>query len=138
MQFLRTLLAYAWASPYTVLGLLIGGIGLCSGGKVQRHGGALEFYDGGVRWLVRHSPLGEFTLAITFGHTILGQTSSALDISRNHEWVHVRQYERWGPFFGPAYLLASLYMWIRGAHPYRDNPFEKAAYACDSSSSEHG
>ena len=41
-------------------------------------------------------PDGQFTLAFTLGHTILGQTDAALDISRDHEMVHVRQYERWG------------------------------------------
>ena len=42
--------------------------------------------------------------------------------------VHVRQFERWGPFMGPAYLLSSLYLWITGGRPYRDNPFEREAY----------
>ena len=37
---------------------------------------------------------------MTLGHTILGQTDAALDISREHELVHVRQYERWGLFMG--------------------------------------
>ena len=29
---------------------------------------------------------------------------------------------------GPAYLLASLYVWLTGGRWYRDNPFEKEAY----------
>ena len=72
--------------------------------------------------------LGEFTLALTLGHTILGQTSAALDVARTHEWVHVRQFERWGPLMGPAYLGCSLWLWLRGGRPYRDNPFEREAY----------
>ena len=42
--------------------------------------------------------------------------------------MHVRQYERWGPLMGPAYLLASLVAWLRGRRPYRDNPFERQAF----------
>jgi hypothetical protein len=120
-----------WASPYTLVGLLIGGVGLCTGGRVRMRGRAIEFYDGGVKWFVQHLPHGQFTLALTLGHTILGQTDAALDISRNHEMVHVRQFERWGPFMGPAYLLSSLYLWLVGGRPYRDNPFEREAYDLD-------
>ncbi len=46
--------------------------------------------------------------AITFGHTVLARTQADLDASRSHERIHVRQYERWGLFFIPAYLLCSL------------------------------
>jgi len=42
--------------------------------------------------------------------------------------VHVRQYERWGPLFGPAYLGCSLVLWLMGKRAYRDNPFEVEAY----------
>jgi len=51
-----------------------------------------------------------------------------LDRAREHEHVHVRQYERWGPFFLPAYGLSSLYLKIRGQEAYYNNPFEKEAY----------
>ena len=37
-----------------------------------------------------------------------GQTDAALDISHDHEMVHVRQFERWGPLLGPAYLGPSV------------------------------
>jgi hypothetical protein len=49
-------------------------------------------------------------------------------MSRAHERVHVRQYERWGPLFLPSYLFLSLYMYLRGCDPYRDNPFEREAF----------
>ena len=67
-------------------------------------------------------------MALTLGHTILGQSDAALDISYAHEMVHVRQYERWGPFMGPAYLICTLILWLMGYRPYRDNPFEREAY----------
>ena len=67
-------------------------------------------------------------MALTLGHTVLGQTDAALDISRDHEMVHVRQFERWGPLMGPAYLGCSLALWLMGRRPYHDNPFERQAY----------
>ncbi|MCE5266553.1 MAG: hypothetical protein LLG00_01530 [Planctomycetaceae bacterium] len=131
---LRRLLAIVWAAPYTLLGLAIGLIGVFTGGRGRIRGGAIEFYGGFVTWFVRHLPSGQFTLAITFGHTILGQSDIALDIARKHEMVHVRQYERWGPLFGPMYLSWMLVLWLRGNRPYLDNPFEQEAYGeagCD-------
>jgi len=122
------LAAFAWASPYTLLGAAIGGLGLLTGGRARRRGRAIEFYGGAVKWLLHRLPHGQFTLALTLGHTILGSTDAALDIAREHEFVHIRQYERWGPFFGPAYLLSSLVLWIAGKDAYRDNPFERQAY----------
>ncbi len=51
----------------------------------------------------------------------------ALDRTRAHERVHVRQYERWGPLFLPAYLAASLCAVARGRHAYFGNCFEREA-----------
>ena len=120
--------AVIWASPYTLAGLAIGLLGLSTGGSVRVRDGVLQFSGGVTRWFVGHLPSGPMTLAITLGHVILGQTEAALDISHDHEMVHVRQYARWGPFFGPAYLLCSLVLWTQGRRPYRDNPFERQAY----------
>jgi hypothetical protein len=103
-------------------------VGLLSRGKVQVCRGVIEFHGGFVTWFVRHLPLGACTLAITLGHTVLGQTADSLAIARDHEHVHVRQFERWGLFMGPAYLLASLVLWLRGRDPYRENPFEVEAF----------
>ena len=116
-----------WASPYTLIGLFVGGMGLCTGGRVRIRGRSIQFFGGAVRWAVAHLPLGRSTLAITLGHTVLGQSDASLDIAHDHEMVHVRQFERWGPFMGPAYLLASLVLWLIGRRPYRDNPFEREA-----------
>jgi hypothetical protein len=65
---------------------------------------------------------------MTLGHSILGQSAAALDIARDHEHVHVRQCERWGPLFPFAYLGISLWLWLIGRDAYRDNPFEVEAY----------
>jgi hypothetical protein len=88
----------------------------------------VEFYDGGVKWLLQRFPLAYGASACTLGHTIFGQTDAALDISHDHEMVHVRQFERWGPLMGPAYLGCSLVLWLMRRRPYRDNPFEREAY----------
>lgn len=117
-----------WASPYSLLGAAIGLIGLATGGGGRVRDGVAEFHGGFTRWVVRHSPLGETTLAITLGHTVIGQTEAALDIAHDHELVHVRQFERWGPLMGPAYCAASVWVWLRGGQAYRDNPFEREAY----------
>jgi hypothetical protein len=122
------ILVIVWALPYTLLGLAIGLIGLCSGGRARVRGRTVEFHGGAVRRFVTCLPGGQLVLAFTLGHTILGQTAATLDIARDHELVHVRQFERWGPLMGPAYLLSSLVLWLIGRQPYRDNPFEREAY----------
>ena len=91
----------------------------------------VQFHGGAVTWFVSHLPIpgAQWAMAITFGHTVLGQSAAALEMAHDHEMIHVRQYERWGPLLGPAYLSCSLVLWIRGRDPYRDNPFERQAYA---------
>ena len=130
MRRILFVLAVIWASPYTCFGLLVGCIGCLTGGKMQRKGMALEFYGGAVNSFLYHF-CGQWVSAITFGHTILGQNAQLLEDCREHEWVHVRQYGRWGPFFGPAYVFSSIYMWLQGKRAYRDNHFEREAYGDD-------
>jgi hypothetical protein len=117
------LVCYAWAFPTTLVGLLAGALTLCSGGKVQRRQGALEFYGGFALWLAERVGFG----AMTLGHVIIGSDPWTLHVVREHEQVHVRQAERWGVAFIPAYLVASLLAWRRGGHYYRDNCFEVEA-----------
>lgn len=117
----------AWAAPYTLFGMLVGFIGCLTGGKCQRRGCALEFYGGATNKFLYYC-CGPWVSAITFGHTILGQNPELLAECREHEWVHVRQYQRWGILFGPAYLLSSLIVWMQGKRAYRDNHFEREAY----------
>lgn len=130
MRLLIQLILRIWASPYSLLGLVIGFLGLATGTKLQLVRGVLEFHGGFVTWLLKKTPVN--AVAMTLGHTILGQSADYLQAARNHEHVHVKQYERWGPFFVPAYLLSSLYLWVIKRDPYRDNPFEVEAYAKES------
>jgi hypothetical protein len=112
-------LRVAWAAPWSLLGLLLApffrtrrvvtGALLCEGASWPRRLG----------WRYR---------AITFGHVILC-VDRADEALLAHELVHVRQYERWGPLFIPAYLVASMWTRARGRRAYADNPFELAARA---------
>ena len=95
---------------------------------MQRRCGIIEFRGGIIPKLLGLMP-GGLCAAMTLGHVVLGRTASCLDVCRTHELVHVRQYERWGPLFIPAYLACSLAIWFRGGDAYRDNPFEREAYA---------
>jgi hypothetical protein len=134
MSFARIALrtaAYLWASPNSGLGVLIGLVMLCSGGRARYHAGTAEFSGGAAGRLVERLPARCRFSAITFGHVILAISESQLAGVRGHEHVHVRQYERWGPFFLPAYLLSSAWQLLCGRCMYRDNMFEVAAYAVE-------
>lgn len=119
-------LAFVWAAPWTLVGLGLGLIGLATGGRVARQGRILEFSGGAVAWLLEHAtPIG--AMAMTLGHVVLARSRAAAEIARDHELVHVAQYERWGPLFVPAYALCSIWVWLQGGRPYLDNPFERDA-----------
>ncbi|MDB5171483.1 MAG: hypothetical protein JWO87_3936 [Phycisphaerales bacterium] len=122
-------LAYVWAFPTTLLGLLFLPFAVIFGGGLQVVDGVLELYGGPVSFFLRRCTLLRGgASAMTLGHVVLARDRWLLDATRTHERVHVRQCERWGPLFIPAYLLASLVLWIRGRRAYEDNPFEREAF----------
>lgn len=132
---LRSLLsrfaAYIWTGPNTAFGVVAGLIVLCLGGRCRFVSGAAEIY-GGLAGRFLGGPVGSFRLgALTLGHVIFGASGSELSALRLHEQVHVRQYERWGLFFLPAYVLSSLWELTHGRSPYRDNFFERQAFASE-------
>ncbi|MEO8323028.1 MAG: hypothetical protein ABI571_02700 [Actinomycetota bacterium] len=94
-------------APFFSTRRIVDGVLLCEGAS----------WPARLRW--------RFT-AITFGHVVLSVDDLPEETLR-HELVHVRQYERWGPLFIPAYLGASVVAVARGGHRYRDNHFEVAA-----------
>ena len=126
LRWIPRTLAYVWASPYTLVGI---GIGLILGGRFRLIDGVVEIHGPRIAWGLRNMPVP--AMAMTFGHVVFAVNEMALDVTRSHEHVHVRQYERWGPFFVPAYLGASVILYLRGRDGYRDNPFEIEAYAID-------
>ena len=125
----RRVLAYVWAAPASLLGLLFALLAL-RGGRLAIKDGVLEAQGPPVRWALTHVTIVRGGVAaITFGHVVLGRDSDALEWTRTHERVHVAQYERWGPFFLPAYVAASLWAFVCGGDFYLDNAFERAARA---------
>ncbi|MDQ4142894.1 MAG: hypothetical protein M3198_03975 [Actinomycetota bacterium] len=107
----------AWSSVWSLAGLALApffrrvsicrGVLLCEGAAWPRRLG----------WRYR---------AITLGHVVLAVDD--LDLATlDHELAHVRQYERWGPLFVPAYLVASARARLGGGDAYRDNLFEVQA-----------
>ncbi len=114
-----------------MIGALAGGAMLCAGGQVQRIQGVAEFHGGALGRFFANLPHPYCFAAITFGHVILGTDVAQLDAARRHEHVHVCQYERWGVFMLPMYALSSAWQLLRGRRPYRDNMFEREAYAVD-------
>ena len=62
-MFLIRLRKIIWASPYTMLSLMIGLVGLCNRGRVLRRW-PLEFCDGGVGWFLSHLP-SDYFMAMT-------------------------------------------------------------------------
>jgi hypothetical protein len=128
------LAAWLWTAPNTLLGLAAGLVLLIGGARVRAVQGAIEFGGGAIgRALVDRTPPIRFR-AMTLGHVILGASETDLDAARRHEQVHVRQYERWGPFFLPAYLLSGAWQLVNGRRCYRDNYFERQAYDHDARS----
>ena len=129
MQVASRAFLYLWALPTTLLGLLFAPPALLAGG-MRVVDGVLEIHGGLAAWFLRRCTLlPGGASAMTLGHVVIARTEELHDLTRAHERVHVRQCERWGPLFVPAYLLASLAVKLRGGDAYRDNPFEREAYA---------
>jgi hypothetical protein len=91
--------------------------------------GVLEAHGPTLAWLLSHLTLiPGGAAAVTLGHVVIARDDWALESTRAHERVHVRQCEAWGPFFVPAYLAASLSALLRGRNFYFDNWFEVEAF----------
>ncbi|HEY7120075.1 MAG TPA: hypothetical protein VH475_26040 [Tepidisphaeraceae bacterium] len=122
-------LIYLWTSPTTAVGLLVTFPTLLTGGKARWHDGVLEVYGGFASFFLRRLvPLPGGASAMTLGHVVIARDPDAHTRTRAHERIHVRQCERWGPFFIPAYLQTSLILKLRGKDAYHDNFFEREAY----------
>jgi hypothetical protein len=108
-----------WTSPNSIIGILLGAVGVLFGARVRRGYNAI--------WFINY-PIGRG--ALTLGNVVLAtrgwEPEAALTVYGvfqqvgPHEEAHTRQYEVLGPFFGLAYLL------LPGAFTAR-SPFERAA-----------
>jgi hypothetical protein len=122
-------LARLWALPMTALGLLLLPLAWWSGGRTKVVDGVIEAHGGWITSFLRHwPPFSAGAAAMTLGHVVLAMSPHDMEESRAHERVHVRQCERWGILFLPAYLGGSLWALLRGGDAYRDNPFEREAF----------
>ena len=115
--------AYVWAAPTTLIGL----IGAVLADHIEVVDGVIEGYGPQIGRAFDLVAPHRSIVAMTLGHVVLARSRAALDATRAHERVHVRQCERWGPFFIPAYFAGSLIATLRGRHYYFDNPFEREA-----------
>lgn len=118
--------AYLWSGPTTLLGL---GMALCAfagRGTLRIVDGVIEVHGAVPRFFLRAFPP-RGVAAITVGHVVLGCDPESLARTRAHERVHVKQCERWGPLFLPAYVAAGIWALLRGRHVYHDNWFERQA-----------
>jgi hypothetical protein len=98
-------------------------------GRVRLVQGVLELHGPFISFFLRRCTLLKGgASAMTLGHVVIACNQLCLDQTRDHERIHVKQAERWGPLFLPAYLGASLIIWIKGGNAYLDNPFEREAY----------
>lgn len=118
---------YLWVAPVSLPAAALALVAGTFGSSLAWREGVLEASGGVLAGLLRLICPPMPIAAITLGHVVLARTAADLARSRRHELVHVRQYERWGPFFPPLYLLASLAALGRGGHPYLDNHFEQEA-----------
>ncbi|HUG86888.1 MAG TPA: hypothetical protein VMM13_20125, partial [Euzebya sp.] len=107
--------AYAWASPVTLGGLLVG---LLSGGRPVVRDGVLLFRD--VRGLPRLALKRGGFAATTLGHVIIAVKDPSAGLMA-HELAHTRQAERLGPFTGP------IYWYLLARYGYARHPMERAA-----------
>jgi len=112
-------LAYVWALPNTVLGIVFGVLAF----QRPRFAWGIVIFDGpsrGSTWAI-----GAFDRsAVTLGHVVLSNRPLRGRLLV-HELHHVRQYERLGPLYLPAYLA------IYAVTGYRRHPFELAAWRAE-------
>jgi hypothetical protein len=136
MRRLSVFVRYAWASPATAVGLLFSLIAMVAGARPRVVDGVVEVGGGRLRTLMSSLPRCGGFGAITLGHVVIGLDHSLLRRVRAHELIHVQQYERWGVLFFPLYATSSLLQLLCGRDPYRDNAFEREAFAKTSTCTE--
>jgi hypothetical protein len=125
---LKGRLRTAWrALPGDLLGLLVmRGCGISGPGRVVRHDGvsAVVVEDPRVAWYLDRGLMPIY--AQTLGRYVFAREPLP-DATVAHEMEHVRQWQRLGPIFLPAYFASSAAALLRRKHPYDNNRFEIAA-----------
>jgi hypothetical protein len=128
-----------WALPVSMFALFLLPFAIWRA-QWRFSGGALEITSPALGYFL-HSAWartlsgGSGFAAATIGSVIVSGDEPALASCRTHERIHVRQCERWGPFFPLAYVAAGLWAALirRDLRSYYwDNPFEIEARAAES------
>ena len=114
---------------------LIGLVGAIGGRGAWRRGEKVLEVSGG--WLSGLLVRRGWAQAITLGDVVLYADDALIALVHDHEMVHVQQGRVWGPFFLPAYVLESLWQYLRTRDGYHNNRFEVAAYARDARKQEN-
>jgi hypothetical protein len=126
MNTFKKIILGIWTFPNSFLGLLF--IFLAVKGSVHIVDGSVEIESPLIANVFQKITNSEGSLlALTLGQFVIGCNKTVLRSARKHERVHVRQYERWGILFIPAFFIASFYAKLGGRHPYKDNIFEREA-----------
>jgi hypothetical protein len=107
-----------WASPLTLIGLLLAALSGTRPEWSAQHRCWVARDVGGLSGLALR---GVGADANAVGHVILCRLPAPPESLIAHELVHVRQAERFGP------LLFPLYVWLGARYGYRDHPLERAA-----------
>lgn len=124
-----TLLGMMWASPLTLIGLLIALPVFVLHGHAQLvcgHTVALLVRGPFADCMLGRHPFGAMS-AMALGHVVIAEQQGLSSRVLTHELAHVRQAARWGFVFPFAYLAASAWAAIRGRDAYWHNSFEIAA-----------
>lgn len=124
-----TLLGMIWASPLTLIGLLLALPVFVLRGHAQlicSHTVALLVRGPFADWMLSRHPFGAMS-AIALGHVVIAEHQGLSSRVLTHELAHVRQAARWGIIFPVAYLASSIWAAIRGRDAYWHNSFEIAA-----------
>jgi hypothetical protein len=129
---------YLWAAPCSAAGLVVALCAVLLGAEGRIRDGTIQVVGGRLATTISRLPTRLSILAFTNGHVIFAVSQGAMDAYREHELVHVRQYERWGPLFPFLYLGSSLLQKVRGRDPYFANHFEQEARKADRSMHDKG
>lgn len=124
-----TLFGIVWASPLTLLGLLMATPIVLLRGHVQlvkRPTLAILVRGPFADQLLSRHPFGAMT-AMALGHIVIAEHQGISSRVLVHELAHVRQAARWGILFPFAYIASSAWAGIRGRDAYWHNRFEIAA-----------
>jgi hypothetical protein len=117
------LLGYLWALPTTLIGATVALFTLSK--PYGFRDGAILCKAGGLMRLLLEK---DHFAAQTHGAVIFVRADHiGKEPLLRHELVHFAQARKWGPFFLPAYGLASLWLFLRKKDAYWDNPFEVEA-----------